>query len=248
MPNLYVFDKDGTLVHPRKDGYVESPEDQILYEGVRDELDRLRSEGHVLAIASNQGGCDWHEVKVRSLNVGLYFRINHLRGYPHEKVHRVLRVEGVTDGIFLEAESSQEIFPNGEYEIQHTKKRFRFTDEDPVLVKYKTIEGAIAEMEFAADLCGITEAFLAPTMDGKTIVSLTRSDSKWHHQIENPSPESKYSFGGFRKPQPGMLLMPSYGYKYDRRIMIGDRDCDRESAAAAGFEFVWAEDWLDAQK
>lgn len=52
MPNLYVFDKDGTLVHPRKDGYVESPEDQVLYEGVREKLDRLRSEGHTLAIAA----------------------------------------------------------------------------------------------------------------------------------------------------------------------------------------------------
>ena len=61
MPNLYVFDKDGTLVHPRKDGYVESPEDQVLYEGVKAKLDRLRSEGHTLAIASNQGGCDWFD-------------------------------------------------------------------------------------------------------------------------------------------------------------------------------------------
>ena len=48
-----------------------------MYEGVRDKLDRLRSEGHVLAIASNQGGCDYHEVGAESLNVGDQFKGKH---------------------------------------------------------------------------------------------------------------------------------------------------------------------------
>ena len=237
MANLYVFDKDGTLVHPKKDGYVESPEDQVLYEGVRDKLDRLRSEGHVLAIASNQGGCDWHEVKVDRLVIGSKFRPT-----THSENFTVTSIEPspVTDKDLLVKVVNHDD-DDREYDVIYNLN-------ETVLVQHKTIEGAIAEMQFAADLCGIREAYFAPTMDGKSIVSLNRSDSKWHHQIETPSPESNYSFGGFRKPQPGMLLFHSYGYKYDRRIMIGDRDCDREAAAAAGFEFMWAEDWRNAQK
>jgi histidinol phosphatase-like enzyme len=233
MPNLYVFDKDGTLVHSRKDGYVDSPEDQILYAGVRDKLDRLRADGHVLAIASNQGGCDYHEVGAERLAVGRSFAIQD--------------DEGVFDGDFFTV-LSIDTDDHGLIDIETSSQDFTFSKGDRVLMQYKTIEGAIAEMEFAADLCGIREAYFAPTMDGKTIVSLNRSDSKWHHQIENPLPESKYSFGGFRKPQPGMLLMPSYGYKYDRRIMIGDRDSDRQAAIAAGFEFIWAEVFRNAQE
>jgi len=248
MPNLYVFDKDDTLVHPRKDGHVGRPEDQILYDGVRAKLDRLRSEGHVLAIASNQGGCDYHEVGAERLAVGNFFMRRHSEDHLFNKIYKVMRIRPNEGGTSVLASTTETVWMNEEWVRKTIEYRFFFVDFDLVLMQYKTIEGAIAEMEFAADLCGITEAFLAPTMDGRSIVSLTRSDSKWHHQIETPLPESKYSFGGFRKPQPGMLLMPSYGYKYDRRIMIGDRDCDREAAAAAGFEFMWAEDWRNAQK
>ena len=244
MPNLYVFDKDATLVHPRKDGYVESPEDQVLYEGVREKLDRLRAEGHVLAIASNQGGCDWHDVKARSLNVATTFMRRHPEDHLFNKIYTVVNIEPTEDGISsVTASATETVWMNEEWVKKSIEYCFFLADEDPLFVQYKTIEGAIAEMQFAADLCGINEAYFAPTMDGQTVVGLNKARGEWRHQIESPSVGSQYHFGGFRKPQPGMLMMPSYGYKYDRRIMIGDRDSDRESAIAAGFEFVWAEDW-----
>ena len=99
MPNLYVFDKDGTLVHTRKDGYVESPEDQVLYEGVREKIDRLRAEGHALAIASNQGGCDWHEVKARSLERATTFMLRHPEDHLFNKIYTVVNIEPSEDGI-----------------------------------------------------------------------------------------------------------------------------------------------------
>lgn len=232
MPNLYIFDKDHTLVYPRKDGYVGHPEDQVLYEGVRAKLDRLRSNGHALAIASNQGGCDWHTIEAGRLVIGSKFRPpTHYENFTVTSIGS----SPVTDKDLLIKVVNHDD-DDREYDMIYDLN-------ETVLVQHKTIESGIAEMQFAADLCGIREAYFAPTMDGKSIVSLNRSDSKWHHQIEAPSPESNYSFGGFRKPQPGMLLMPSYGYKFDRRIMIGDRDSDREAAVAAGFEFMWAEDW-----
>lgn len=233
MPNLYVFDKDHTLVHPREDGYVTSPEDQILYEGVRAKLDRLRSDGHVLAIASNQGGCDIFDCPARLLKDDMIWHNPPFMDAAFKIKRTFDRVEDGEVSIYFK----HVVNPS------HNESNSTVKSDFICKVSHKTIESAIAEMQHAADLCGITEAYFAPTMDGKSIVSLNRSDSKWHYQIETPSPESKYSFGGFRKPQPGMLLMPSYGYKYDRRIMIGDRDSDQLAAIAAGFGFMWAEDW-----
>ena len=61
---LYIFDKDGTLVAgvPKADGKTRpanKPEEQILLPGVARKICQLRSQGHLIAIASNQGGCAW---------------------------------------------------------------------------------------------------------------------------------------------------------------------------------------------
>lgn len=61
---LYIFDKDGTLVAgvPKADGKTRpanKPEEQILLLGVARKICQLRSQGHLIAIASNQGGCAW---------------------------------------------------------------------------------------------------------------------------------------------------------------------------------------------
>lgn len=56
---LYIFDKDSTLVRPVGPAGNQAPNklsDQILYDGVVDVCNKLKGEGHVLAVASNQGG------------------------------------------------------------------------------------------------------------------------------------------------------------------------------------------------
>lgn len=233
MANLYVFDKDGTLVHPRKDGYVESPEDQVLYEGVRDKLDRLRSEGHVLAIASNQGGCDYHEVGAERLSAGSSFAIQDDEGIFAGDFFTVLSIDTDDHGLINIETSSQD---------------FTFSKGERLLMQHKTIEGAIAEMQYAADLCGITEVAFCPVMDGSTMRSMVSIGGVW-----GSCPITVAGFNevfrcvvNFRKPHGGML---TYAQKtgtrthFDRSIMIGDRDSDRQAAVAAGFEFMWAEDW-----
>lgn len=54
---LYIFDKDGTICQSRSGKeFINSANDQKLISGVADICDKLRAEGHQLAVASNQGG------------------------------------------------------------------------------------------------------------------------------------------------------------------------------------------------
>jgi HAD superfamily hydrolase (TIGR01662 family) len=56
---LYIFDKDSTIVKPvGPNGNLPAskPSEQVLYDGVAQKCDQLRNDGHILAIASNQGG------------------------------------------------------------------------------------------------------------------------------------------------------------------------------------------------
>lgn len=54
---LIILDKDGTLTTPKSGKkFVQHPEDQVLLPGVLDALKWHDSQGHILAIASNQGG------------------------------------------------------------------------------------------------------------------------------------------------------------------------------------------------
>lgn len=56
---LYIFDKDNTLVRPvgtNNNMPASKPSEQVLYDGVSERCEALRKEGHILAIASNQGG------------------------------------------------------------------------------------------------------------------------------------------------------------------------------------------------
>ena len=54
---LIIFDKDKTLVKPKSRGrFVNFPKDQILLKGVDKKVQRLREDGVLMAIATNQGG------------------------------------------------------------------------------------------------------------------------------------------------------------------------------------------------
>lgn len=58
IEELFVFDKDGTLVVPESGNkFVDNPRDQVLREGMYDRLLELHRKGAHVAIATNQGGC-----------------------------------------------------------------------------------------------------------------------------------------------------------------------------------------------
>lgn len=54
--SLYIFDKDLTLVGSTTGRTADTLEDQFFLPNVLEVCTRLRADGHVLAIASNQGG------------------------------------------------------------------------------------------------------------------------------------------------------------------------------------------------
>lgn len=62
QPHLFIFDKDGCLVRSvidERTGESHAPnrlEDQQYFDDVKSFCDQLLAEGHVLAVASNQGG------------------------------------------------------------------------------------------------------------------------------------------------------------------------------------------------
>lgn len=61
---LYIFDMDGTLVHNVGDRPANTPEEQRLMPGVKKKLQQLKSDGHLLGVATNQGGVAWGYINV----------------------------------------------------------------------------------------------------------------------------------------------------------------------------------------
>jgi len=56
---LYIFDKDGTLIGGLNNRPANTPDEQKPLPNVIEKLAELRTAGHTLAIASNQGGVAW---------------------------------------------------------------------------------------------------------------------------------------------------------------------------------------------
>ncbi len=56
---LYIFDKDNTLVSGLGNRPANTPAEQSLLPGVLEKIAQLRTQGHKVAIASNQGGVAW---------------------------------------------------------------------------------------------------------------------------------------------------------------------------------------------
>ena len=56
---LYIFDKDGTLIHALKGRPATFEAEQHPKPGVVEKLAELRAGGHQIAIATNQGGVAW---------------------------------------------------------------------------------------------------------------------------------------------------------------------------------------------
>ncbi len=239
---LAVLDKDGTLTQPISGArFPKNPQDQGLMPGVREAIDRLRADGWSLAIASNQGGCDWFGVSAITLRVGQRFQIMDSD-----------EGENFFSGDIFTAEA---IGASGPYLCVETSTQdFDFTTNDRILVQYKTIESAIEEIQFAADLCGIDVAMFCPDMAGQRCIDMMKTLDAIYDHPETTDRIWKVGevtcdgilIENYRKPGSGMLtwanILPQLGNWTDR-IMIGDRPEDKAAALAAGFRFLNAEEW-----
>lgn len=54
--SLYIFDKDTICRSKSGEKFINSPDDQELFPGVKEKVDELKAYSHKIAIASNQGG------------------------------------------------------------------------------------------------------------------------------------------------------------------------------------------------
>lgn len=217
---LLVLDKDGTLVRPKSGNtFVQHPEDQELIEGVAEAIQRYVADGWQLAIASNQGGCEVRWCHPAELPVGSYCNVDNI----------AIKVEYLQD-------TGEFILVNGHHPLPKT----RFAK-----FQYKTLGIAIAEMQYAMKLIGIQyHGLFCPDMQGNECYMTSDFAAPPLHKVDR----YKHLIGSFRKPSGGMLLALKQHFEthlddVDRLLMIGDRSEDLGSAQAAGFDFVWAEDW-----
>jgi D-glycero-D-manno-heptose 1,7-bisphosphate phosphatase len=218
MTKLIVFDKDGTLTEPISGNtFVQHPEDQRLRPGVARKLAQLRSEGAMMAIASNQGGCAEFEVAAKDLKPGMILD----DGVIPRKICDVQHLKGCCR-IMLNDGDTISIYPDRQ-----------------VFASFKSIDSAVEEMKFALGLTGIEVAFFCPDMDGKKLWAIIEPIT-----IASEVTGLYRRCGNFRKPEPGMLIAAAKWACVNEAIMIGDRPEDEAAAAAAGFAFEWAADFF----
>jgi histidinol phosphatase-like enzyme len=255
MAKLLVVDKDGTLVRPKSGNtFVQHPEDQELIEGVTEAIQRYVADGWTIAIASNQGGCEVRKCKVADFPVGAYYINGNDKSLmiirKNQSTERILPSDYVDSFITL---YTSEPRPNG-------KDYLYFSADSIVQFQYKTLDMAIAEMQYAMNLTGIRYGLFCPDMDGNIGWQVWAEDPDLYDPPFSDLKVSEsmianirsvfpaYLLEGFRKPQNGMLVLASFCIaglpdKWEQRLMIGDRPEDQGAAQAAGFDFMWAEDW-----
>ena len=143
MTKLLVLDKDGTLTRPKSGNtFVQNPEDQELIEGVAEAIARYVADGWTLAIASNQGGCHKISSEAQYIPIGAY-----------------IEVGGIAERCEYLGDKGEDILFNGYYLIPKTTL---------IKYQYKSIDMAIAEMQYALQLTGIDIAFFCSDMEGIT--------------------------------------------------------------------------------
>lgn len=212
---------------------IESPTDQKLLPGVKDAIDRLKSDGWHLAIVSNQGACDFTDFPAWCLMPEHRFKVDWPRCHP-DMVFTVLN-KTIRDDLKFNIETENTIFVASE------------EDSNSVKVQYKTIENAIEEVTFAADLCGIEEAYFAPTINGDLCYRVRKVNGAWTSITIAESPD----LSGFRLPDTGMLTLAEIGARdfldgQIDRLMIGNQN-SIQAAAKAGFRYMSAQEFCVSQ-
>lgn len=110
------------------------------------------------------------------------------------------------------------------------------TNQGGVAAGFKSLEDAIAEQEETLRLAAqISEIFFCPDA-GQTCINVDRDGTQGRSTLDGDATD-------YRKPNPGMLLRAHKGQKWERILMIGDRDEDELAAKAAQIEFMWAHTW-----
>lgn len=123
------------------------------------------------------------------------------------------------------------------------------TNQAGVDYGYKSLDDAILEQKITIDLLPqIQEIYFCPDKKGETCISCGyRGDTnQWGWMKINSETIPTWKLGdNFRKPRIGMVkaAIDSCFLTPHSILLVGDMESDRECAAAAKIDFLWADDW-----
>ena len=114
------------------------------------------------------------------------------------------------------------------------------SNQGGVTAGHKTLEEAIAEMQYAMELTGINIAAIAHSKE---------ENGYGEFALITPETAKEMSHGEkFRKPNAGMLNFFCHHFEVGlsaKKLMIGDRDEDFGAAVNAGFGYMHVSAWLE---
>lgn len=135
--------------------------------------------------------------------------------------------------------------------VEQTIKRYIADGWHPIVISnqggvaagYKSIESAIAEVQYCLKLTGIEWALIAHSYEDQgygECIKIDASDNGLQWEVMTNTHQR------FRKPNPGMINYARRLFDAEREdcLMIGDRPEDEQAAVAAGVPFLWAKEWV----
>ena len=116
------------------------------------------------------------------------------------------------------------------------------SNQGGVAAGYKSIEDAIAEMQYTLELLPqLNSIYFCPDFDGLTSWKITTTETLEIKQFNSNE------YVSFRKPGAGMVNLAVGSYQIEKRDSwyIGDRPEDEQCATAAGISYMDADIWRD---
>jgi D-glycero-D-manno-heptose 1,7-bisphosphate phosphatase len=157
---------------------------------------------------------------------------------------------------FISAPSDQQIIQGADRAIAYyASKNWRIigiTNQAGVAAGHKSLEEAIEEQQITLELFPeISEIFFCPDWEGNRCFRVGRgsTDSLQRQEFPHPDIPGELLYSSFRKPGSGMIaraldcLLPYLPDEIEDMWMVGDRPEDRQCAAAAEINFMWADIW-----
>lgn len=121
------------------------------------------------------------------------------------------------------------------------------SNQGGIAAGHKTLEQALAEMEYCSRITGISHLLFCPDFEGKLCYSVARSvmvRDEHFSAVESSSFSPEFQFPGeYRKPNAGMLKTLIALNDPTEVLFIGDRPEDEQAAIAANVPFMWADRW-----
>lgn len=226
MRSLLVVDLEAISDHIPGPQLLPIATDRVLYPGVLGRLNFLRSRGWKISVVADQTACEWQKIPCFDLSAGSHFRLYHPNGAVKGMTYTTVKIE-VGKALSIWTTEALLLLPLGNH----------------VHARGKTVDQAIAEMSYVADLCGVETFSFCDCLKGSTSIESGKIKGRWFCRRIALSVASEA--GNLLMPGPGMLNIARVSSlePLDRYVFIGTQPHDRAAADAADFEYIDFEDW-----